>query len=74
MRLKRREAIRQHNTDMKADYEARVATPAPPRKDGYRRVVRFRLIFSTSEAVNDVHDNEILNVVESLSVVIYDVD
>ena len=34
----------------------------------------LQIIFSPSEAVNDVHDNEILNVVKSLSVVIYDVD
>ena len=46
----------------------------PPRKDGYRRVVRFRLIFSPSEAVYDVHDDGLSNVVESLSVVFYEVD
>ncbi len=33
-----------------------------------------RLIFSPSEAVNDVYDDEILLDVELLSVVVYDVD
>ena len=47
---------------------------APLRTDVRLRAASSRLIFSPSEAVNDVHDDGFLNVVESLSVVIYDVD
>ena len=38
------------------------------------RAASSRLIFSPSEAVNDVYDDGILHVVELLSVVVYDVD
>ena len=53
---------------------ANAGNPAPLRKDERRRVENFQLIFSPSEAVNDVYDDDFLYVVESLSVVIYDVD
>ena len=46
----------------------------PLRRDERRHVENFPLIFSPSEAVNDVYDDGILHVVELLSVVVYDVD
>jgi hypothetical protein len=39
-----------------------------------RAFADFQFIFSPSEAVNDVYNDEILHVMESLSVVVYDVD
>ena len=53
---------------------ATVGNLAPLRRDERRRAENFRLIFSPSEAVNDVHDDDFLYVMESLSVIIYDVD
>jgi hypothetical protein len=45
-----------------------------PRKDARLPAGCSQLIFSPSEAVNEVYDDEILHVMESLSVVVYDVD